>query len=63
MGWIIAEKFMRKWFGDSLYEMTREEKIGDKDIATIDKEHVLTDLDFEWLLKSERVAKIFSNYV
>ncbi|EKY3089509.1 DUF6402 family protein [Cronobacter dublinensis] len=63
MGWIIAEKFMRKWFNDSLYEMTREEKIGGKDMATIDKEHVLTDLDFEWLLKSERVAKIFSNYV
>ncbi|EPP0954543.1 DUF6402 family protein [Cronobacter dublinensis] len=63
MGWIIAEKFMRKWFNDSLYEMTREEKIGGKNMATIYKEHVLTDLDFEWLLKSERVAKIFNNYV
>ncbi|EOC3058776.1 DUF6402 family protein [Cronobacter dublinensis] len=63
MGWIIAERFMRKWFNDSLYEMTREEKIGGKDMANIDKEHVLTGLDFAWLLKSERVAKIFNNYV
>ncbi|EME1959829.1 hypothetical protein VWV83_004042, partial [Cronobacter sakazakii] len=60
MGWVVAAKFMRKWFNDPLYEMTMEEKIGDSAIKTIDKIHILSDLDFQWLLKSERVAKIFN---
>ncbi|EOC1475067.1 hypothetical protein ACI1AG_004107, partial [Cronobacter turicensis] len=60
MGWVVAANFMRKWFNDPFYEMTMEEKIGDSAITTIDKTHILSDLDFEWLLKSERVAKIFN---
>ncbi|EOV9671702.1 DUF6402 family protein [Cronobacter turicensis] len=60
MGWVVAARFMRKWFDDPFYEMTMEEKIGNSAITKIDKRHILSDLDFEWLLKSERVAKIFN---
>ncbi len=48
MGWVVAAKFMRKWFNDPLYEMSKQEKLGDSAITKIDKRHILSDLDFEW---------------
>lgn len=63
-GWKIAARFMRKWFNDSFYEMTQKEKLNKIDISTIEKQHVLDDLEFEWLLtSSSRIKPIYDNFV
>ena len=63
-GWKIAARFMRKWFNDSFYEMTQKEKLNKIDISTIEKQHILDDLEFEWLLtSSSRIKPIYDNFV
>ena len=63
-GWKIAASFMRKWFNDSFYEMTQKEKLNKIDISTIEKQHILDDLEFEWLLiSSSRIKPIYDNFV
>ncbi len=63
-GWKVAARFMRKWFNDPFYEMTKDEKLNRVDINTIDKNHVLADLDFEWLLtSSSRIKPIYNDFV
>lgn len=63
-GWKIAARFMRKWFNDSFYEMTQKEKLNKIDISTIEKQHILDDLEFEWLLTSpSRIKPIYDNFV
>ncbi|MDF7681136.1 hypothetical protein PT300_11305 [Enterobacteriaceae bacterium ESL0689] len=60
----MAARFMRKWFNDPFYEMTQKEKLNKIDISTIEKQHILDDLDFEWLLtSSSRIKPIYDNFV
>ncbi|MEG5333739.1 DUF6402 family protein [Enterobacter ludwigii] len=63
-GWKIAASFMRKWFNDPYYEMSKQEKLNKIDISTIQKQHILDDLEFEWLLtSSSRIKPIYDNFV
>ncbi|EOI5782555.1 DUF6402 family protein [Cronobacter malonaticus] len=62
MGWVVAARFMRKWFNDPLYEMSKEEKLNKVDMALIDKCHMVEDIPFEWLCTaSERVSPVIDN--
>lgn len=62
--WTVSARFMRKWFNDPFYEMTSKEKLNKVDMNTVDKRHVIEDLDFDWLLTSSlRIKPIYDNFV
>ncbi|ELY7390570.1 hypothetical protein SOJ80_000735 [Cronobacter universalis] len=62
MGWVVAARFMRKWFYDPFYEMTMEEKLNKVDMALIDECHIVDDISFEWLCTaSERVSPVIDD--
>ncbi|WP_240151826.1 DUF6402 family protein [Erwinia amylovora] len=56
-GWIVSARFMRKWFNDSYFEMTKDHKLNKVDMSLIDKQHIVDDLDFEWLFNSSSRIK------
>lgn len=63
-GWSVSARFMRKWFNDPYYEMSREEKLNKVDVNTVDKSHIIEDLDFDWLLTSSlRIKPIYDAFV
>lgn len=63
-GWKESARFMRKWFSDPLFEMTKQQKLNKVDMSKIDKKHILDDLSFDWLLtSSSRVKPIYDNFV
>lgn len=60
----MSARFMRKWFNDPFYEMTREEKLNKVDMNTVGKRHNIEDLDFDWLLTSSlRIKPIYDTFV
>lgn len=60
----MSARFMRKWFNDPYYEMSREEKLNKVDVNTVDKSHIIEDLDFDWLLTSSlRIKPIYDAFV
>uniref|UniRef100_UPI000A120CF7 DUF6402 family protein n=1 Tax=Cronobacter sakazakii TaxID=28141 RepID=UPI000A120CF7 len=64
MGWVVAAKFMRKWFNDPLYEMSKQEKLNKVDMALIDECHIVDDIPFEWLYTaSARVSPAIDNFL
>ena len=63
-GWTVSARFMRKWFYDPFYEMTPKEKQNKVDMNTVDKNHIIEDLDFDWLLTSSlRIKPIYDTFV
>ncbi|EGL7019121.1 hypothetical protein IMT94_002946 [Salmonella enterica] len=63
-GWKIAAGFMRKWFNDPYYEMSKQEKLNKVDMHSINKQHIVDDLPFDWLYTaSTRVSPIINNVV
>ncbi|HFT0829704.1 DUF6402 family protein [Klebsiella pneumoniae] len=63
-GWTVSARFMRKWFYDPFYEMTPKEKQNKVDMNTVDKNHIIEDLDFDWLLTSSlRIKSIYDTFV
>ncbi|WP_168404147.1 DUF6402 family protein [Erwinia amylovora] len=56
-GWVVSARFMRKWFNDSYFEMTKDHKLNKVDMSLIDKQHIVDDLDFEWLFNSSSRIK------
>ncbi|WP_114191659.1 DUF6402 family protein [Edaphovirga cremea] len=63
-GWIESARFMRKWFYDPFYEMSKKEKSNKVDMHEIDKQHILDDLSFEWLYTaSNRVGPVIDEVV
>lgn len=63
-GWKIAASFMRKWFNDPYYEMSKQEKLNKVDMHGIDKQNIVDDLPFDWLYTaSNRVSPIINNVI
>ncbi|QBX80455.1 DUF6402 family protein [Citrobacter tructae] len=64
MGWIESARFMRKWFNDPYFEMTKQQKLNRVDMGMIDKHNILDDLSFDWLLtSSSRIKPIYDGFV
>ncbi|EBG5616637.1 hypothetical protein FI206_20550 [Salmonella enterica subsp. enterica] len=64
MGWVVAAEFMRKWFYDPYYEMKLNEKLNKVDMSRIDSQHIVSDLDFDWLFTaSKRIKPIFDKLI
>ncbi|MFZ4833756.1 DUF6402 family protein [Rouxiella sp. Mn2063] len=64
MGWDVSASFMRKWFNDPYYEMSKDEKLNKVDMLKVDKQHVIKDLDFDWLFTaSKRVKPVINEFL
>jgi hypothetical protein len=64
LGWIQSARLMRKWFANPAYEIPKSIKLGDVSANTLSPAQLLTDLPFDWLLKSStRVRPIVEEQV
>lgn len=50
MGWKVGARVMRKWFDGEVFELSQKHKQEKLPASTLDKNNLITDIPFDWLL-------------